>query len=118
MRASLRQMLPQILFWLMTIFITHYLTKVSPIRFPAGNYENFKCKETNLSNTNHYEPVHVPAVENDFPDFGDGPGIVSYDNQGKSGGYVVGEQLFYLFGRDTFVKHSNTDKKCLVCMSP
>jgi len=60
MRASLRQMLPQILFWLFTIFVTHYLTK---------------CKEVNLSkNTNHYEPVHVPVVENDFPDFGDGPG--------------------------------------------
>ena len=29
MRASLRQMLPQILFWLFTIFVTHYLTKVS-----------------------------------------------------------------------------------------
>jgi len=45
----------------------------------------FQCKEVNLSNTNHYEPVHVPVVENDFPDFGDGPGIVSYDDQGKSG---------------------------------
>ena len=47
--------------------------------------EIFQCKEVNLSNTNHYEPVHVPVVENDFPDFGDGPGIVSYDDQGKSG---------------------------------
>ena len=45
----------------------------------------FQCKEVNLSNANHYEPVHVPVVENDFPDFGDGPGIVSYDDQGKSG---------------------------------
>lgn len=61
MRASLRQMFPQILFWLMTIFVTHYLTK---------------CKENlNSSNSHHYEPEsHVPVVENDFPDFGDAPG--------------------------------------------
>ena len=41
MRASLRQMLPQILFWLFTIFVTHYLTKVSCQRPDIRRY-NFE----------------------------------------------------------------------------
>ena len=41
MRASLRQMLPQILFWLFTIFVTHYLTKVSCQRSDIRRY-NFE----------------------------------------------------------------------------
>lgn len=51
MRASLRQMLPQILFWLMTIFITHYLTKVSPIchqEVQQGNSPSWKLPPSGM----------------------------------------------------------------------
>ena len=58
MRSNLRQLWPQIAFWLLTIMVTHYMTKVSNTNQIFKPSEYFRAIVVKLSRLNTFTVIH------------------------------------------------------------